>query len=284
VRRIDAFAPSGNLAHCGLAAGPGSLDDANPFPELPVRPHARLLLALLLAILPLSARAQAPSGSFSPGQRQEIIALIRQALREDPSILRDALTAMETAERRDREGQARTAIARHRDALLRDPADPVRGNPEGTVTVVEFFDARCPYCKRMPPTLAELLRRQRDVRLVSKDMPILGPNSLLASRALLAAQRQGKYGEYQEALLALREEPTEPVLRREAEKLGLNWATLRRDMDDAAIQRRLDANLALAREIGVEGTPAFIIGGHLVPGAVDLATLEQLVAEARPAR
>ncbi len=235
------------------------------------------LLFALLAALPLAAAAQ----SFTPAQRQEIVGILREALRSDPSILRDALEAVQNAEEMHRSEQARTAIARNREALTRNPADPVRGNPNGAITVVEFFDARCPYCKRMPPVLAELLRRNRDVRIVVKDMPILGPNSLLASRALLAAQRQGKYHEYHDALLGTREDITEPALQREAQKLGLDWARLRRDMEDPGIRDRLAANLALARELGIEGTPAFVIGNLLEPGAADLARLEALLAEAR---
>ena len=104
----------------------------------------------------------------------------------------------------------------------------MKGNAQGAVTIVEFFDARCGYCKQMEPVMDQMLRRQKDVRLVMKDLPILGPNSLLASRALLAAQRQGKYAELHDALMKLREEPAEPVLKREAERLGLDWAKLRR--------------------------------------------------------
>jgi hypothetical protein len=123
-----------------------------------------------------------------------------------------------------------------------------------------------------------------DTCIAEVPLPILGPNSLLASRALLAAQRQGKYAELHDALLKLKEEPTEPVLKREAEKLGLDWARLRREMDDPAIGRRLEANTKLAAALRIEGTPALIIGDTLVPGAVDLATLEKLVAEAREKR
>ena len=166
-------------------------------------------------------------------------------------------------------------------AAIVGPADPVRGNPRGTVTLGEFFDARCGYCKQMHPTVEQMLQRQRDVRLVLKDLPILGPNSVLASRALLAAQRQGKYNELYDALLKLREEPAEPVLRREAERVGLDWARLRREMDDPGIARRLEGNTRLAQALGIQGTPAIVIGDALVPGAVDLATLERLVAEAR---
>jgi protein-disulfide isomerase len=244
--------------------------------------HALLAGAVLLA--PVAATAQPPTAAgFSEAQRAEIVGILRDALRSDPSILREALEGLELAERREREGAGRAAIAAHAEALFRDPADPAIGNPSGAVTVVEFFDPRCGYCKRMLPVVEELLRRQRDVRWVMKDLPILGPASVLASRVLLAAQKQGKYAELHDAVLKLREEPTEPVLKREAERAGLDWARLKRDMDDPAIQRRIDANNRLAQALQVQGTPAMVVGGTLVPGAVDLATLERLVAEARTA-
>jgi protein-disulfide isomerase len=242
-----------------------------------------LLGAALGLALAMAAHAEGTAG-FTPEQRQEVVGILREALRQDPSILRDALVALEAAETRDREGAMRAAVAAHADALFRDPADPVRGNPQGAVTLVEFFDARCGYCKQLHPTMEQLLRRQPDVRLVLKDLPILGPNSVLASRALLAAQRQGKYAELHDALLKLREEPAEPVLRREAERVGLDWARLRREMDDPVVQQRLAGTMRLAQALRIEGTPALVIGDTVIPGAVDLATLERLVAEARPAR
>ena len=133
-----------------------------------------------------------------------------------------------------------------------------------------------------------LLRRDPNIRVVMKDLPILGPTSVVASRALLASQRQGRYTPFQDALLALRVEPTEAVLREQAQRVGLDWSRLRRDMDDPAIMRRIEANLRLAQELGIDGTPAMLIVGQgapaFVPGAVDLPQLERLVAEARAAR
>lgn len=248
--------------------------------------------ALLVAAMAAGASPPAGAEGFTPGQRQEIIGILREALKADPSILREALTAepsvlraaieaLREAEAREQAAAQKGAIAAHAAALFRDPADPVRGNPDGAVVLVEFFDVRCGYCKQIHPVLEQLLRRQGDVRLVLKDLPILGPNSVLASRALLAAQRQGGYAPLHDALLRLREEPTEAVVRREAERVGLDWARLRRDMDDPAVQQRLQANLRLAQALRIEGTPALVIGETLVPGAVDLATLERLVAEAR---
>ncbi|MDB5371255.1 MAG: DsbA-like protein [Roseomonas sp.] len=236
----------------------------------------------VLAQEPAVAPAAGPApGALSPAQRQEVVEVLRQALRQDPSILREALAAVQAAQQQDRQTAQRDAIAARADALLRNPADPVKGNPQGDVTLVEFFDARCGYCKVLHPTMEQLLKSDRNIRVVLKDLPILGPNSVLASRALLAAQRQGKYLPLQDALMRLRGEPTEAVLKTEAERAGLDWARLRRDMDDPAIQQRLEGNLALAHDLSIEGTPALIIGGTLVPGAVDLATLQQLVAKAR---
>jgi protein-disulfide isomerase len=237
-------------------------------------------------VAPGGAPGNAPGGAaepgrFTPEQRREIVEILREALVADPSILREAFEALQEAETRERETAQRAAIAAQAEALFRDPADPVKGNPQGAVTLVEFLDARCGYCKQMHPAMEELVRRNRDVRVVMKDLPVLGPNSVLASRALLAAQRQGKYGALQDALLRLREEPTEPVLKREAERVGLDWPRLRREMDDPAVQRRLEANMRLARALRIEGTPALVVGETLVPGAVDLAALERMVAEER---
>jgi protein-disulfide isomerase len=235
--------------------------------------------ALLLGV---AAPAVAQQG-LSPEQRAEVVEILRHALREDPSILRDALAALEHAETRDRVAAQREAITRNAAALFRDAADPVKGNAQGDVTVVEFFDARCGYCKQLHPAMDQLLRRDRNIRLVLKDLPILGPTSVVASRALLAAQRQGKYAELFDALLSLRGEPTEAVLRQNAERVGIDWARLRRDMEDPGIASRIERNLSLARALSIEGTPALVIGTTLVPGAVDLPTLERLVAESRGA-
>jgi protein-disulfide isomerase len=269
-----------------------------------MRPFPMAFLAIpilavpILAMLAPSGRAQpAASGAadVAPGiTRQTLPEALREALRQDPTILgdalrqnpqilRDAFEALQALEVQNREAAARDAIAQNREALFRDPADPVRGNPNGTVTLVEFFDVRCPYCKQLHGAMAELVQRNPDVRVVLKDLPVLGPNSLAAARALLAAQRQGRYGPLHDALMKLREDLTEPVLRREAERVGIDWARLRRDMDDPATAERIGRNRRLAEALRIEGTPAILAGDTLLPGAVDRATLERLV-EAERAR
>jgi protein-disulfide isomerase len=237
----------------------------------------RGLMALGAALLPGAAMAQA----LTPEQRAEVLQMLRQALREDPSILRDAMTSLEQAMQTEQRSALATAIGQHAEQLFRDPADPVKGNPQGAVTFVEFFDARCGFCKRLHPAMEQLLQRERDVRVVLKDLPILGPNSVVASRALIAAQRQNLYVPFYNALMRLREEPSETVLRQEAERVRIDWTRLRRDMDDPAIQTRIARNLELARALNIEGTPALIIGTTLVPGAVPLEELQRLTAAAR---
>ena len=234
-------------------------------------------LLALAALVPGTALAQ----PLTAEQRAEVVQILRDSLRQDPSILRDAIANIELAEEAERVAAQTRAITSRADALFRDPNDAVKGNPQGRVTIVEFFDARCGYCKQLHPTMEQLIQRERDVRVVMKDLPILGPNSVTAARALIAAQRQNQYGALYDALMRLREEPTEPVLRREADRLRLDWARLRRDMDDPAIAARIERNLELARALSIQGTPALIAGTTLIPGAVDLATLQRLTAAQR---
>src|SRR6185312_89702 len=157
------------------------------------------------------------------------------------------------------------------------------GNPAGDVTVVEFFDVRCPYCHRLEPVMADLLRKDRGVRLVYKDLPILGPASLLGSKALLAAQKQGGYEKLREAIMS-RPDVTKDSVRAAAERVGLNWSKLEADMEDPEIKQRLDANIVLARKLGIQGTPALVIGQDLIPGAVELTDLQRAISDARVGR
>jgi protein-disulfide isomerase len=240
----------------------------------------RMMGAVLLA---LCISGPCLADQFTPAQKAEIIQIVREALRRDPGILREAVGALQADEGRLREEASRAAIAASRDSLV-DPADPVGGNPAGDVTIVEFFDARCPYCKRLEPTMAELLRSDRGIRLVYKDLPILGPASLLGSKALLAAQAQGAYEKLRDALMRGNAEISKDTIRADAERLGLDWPRLERDMDDPSLRNRLDANIRLAHNLGIQGTPALVIGQELVPGAVELPDLQKAIAAARRAK
>jgi len=233
----------------------------------------RLLLICLSACL---FTAAAEADEFTPAQRAEIVQIVRDALKRDPSILRDAVAALQA----DEANQQRAQIAALGDKLI-SPADPVAGNPQGDVTIVEFFDTRCPYCRKLEPAMIDLLARDHGVRLVYKDLPILGPASVLGSKALLAAQRQGGYEKLRSAIMAAPPQTTKGMIKDAAVKLGLDWPRLEHDMDDPAIAAQLDGNVKLARSIGVDGTPALIIGGDLLPGAMDLDELQDAVVGAR---
>jgi len=133
----------------------------------------------------------------------------------------------------------------------------------------------------MEPAMARLLAEDHGVRLVFKDLPILGPASVLGSKALLAAQKQGGYEKLREAVMHLPPNTTRAMIEEEAGKLGLDWSRLSHDMEDPAVQSRIQANLDLAQSLGIQGTPAFIVGGDLIPGAVAFDDLKKAVDQVR---
>jgi protein-disulfide isomerase len=244
--------------------------------------RAFLYGALLATVLTLGlAAAPAMADGFTAQQRAEIVAVMRAALKADPSILRDAIAALQDEEAQQQQAAARTAIPALAETLTRAPGDPVEGNPQGDVTVVEFTDVRCPYCRRMLPVMAELLRHDHNLRVIYKDVPILGPGSVLGAKALLAAQKQDGYLKLKEAVMTGPAAITAESLRTAAAKTGLDWDRLQKDMADPAVQRRIDANLELAAKLDIRGTPAFIIGRQMLPGALDLAELQDAVVAAR---
>ena len=250
-----------------------------------LRPARQLIALLLPAALSLASPCAAAS-EFTPAQRAEIVAILRDALRQDPSILRDALASLEAQDSAQQKDASRAAIAAMGSNLV-GPADPVAGNPQGDVTIVEFFDTRCPYCRKLEPEMTQLLAADHNVRLVYKDLPILGPASLLGSRALLAAEKQRGYEKLRTAIMKAPPELTEAALQTTTKDVGLDWSRLQRDMQDPTIAERINANLKLARTLGVEGTPALIVsssqktGGDLIAGAVELDELRKAVAAAR---
>lgn len=230
---------------------------------------------------PQVAAQSAPSQDFTPAQRAEIVAVVRAAMKADPSILRDAVAALQADEARAQNAAASAAIAQAGAALARSPGDPVAGNPDGDVTVVEFYDLHCPYCRRMVPVVSKLLADDPKLRLVYKDIPILGPGSTLGARAVLAAEKQGGYLRLHDAVMAGPSQITEETLHAAADAAGLDWPRLRHDMDDPSVQQRIDANLALAHKLGIEGTPVYVVGQKMLPGAVALDQLQAAVAAAR---
>ena len=242
---------------------------------------ARLTASLFVAILLLAGPARAQNASFTAEQRAEIITIIRDAMRQDPSILRDAVTALQEDESRQQNQAVAGTLRDFSQELTHKDGDPVGGNPKGAITIVEFSDVRCPYCRRMLPTLAQALAANKDVRIVYKDLPVLGPGSVLGARAELAAAKQGGYEKMHLALMTGTSNITDDVVHSAASKLGLDWARLQSDMKSQDVQDRIDANLALAKRLDLQGTPAYVVGETMLPGAVELADLQRVISEAR---
>jgi protein-disulfide isomerase len=285
---INGFAISGNrerhfdlqrMVFPGLTEAPTETIACAKDPKMTSRfIPVTFTLSLILSLLPWATGAQ--GAEFTAAQRVEIVAIVRDALKQDPSILRDAVVALQADEGERSQEATRSAIVQSRNQLVTQ-ADPVAGDPNGDVTIVEFFDTRCPYCRKLEPVMDSFLTQDHRVRLVYKDLPILGPASVLGTKALLAAQRQGAYGQMREAVMKLPPDTTIAQIEASARALGLDWPRMARDMDDPAVQARIDANLKLAHDLGIQGTPALVIGNDLVPGAVELPALRKAVADAR---
>ncbi len=242
------------------------------------------LFALLAALLFTAPAIAQDSQPFTAEQKAALTQLVREVLVKNPEILIEAMNALETKQQAEAGKAAKAAIAANRKAIFDDGVSYVAGNPQGDVTIVEFFDYRCGYCKQVQPSLMTLLKEDSKVRLVLKELPVLGPESVVAARAAVAAmeQNQGaKYLDFHNAMMEFRGQITEAEVLRLAAAAKLDIAKLKTDMSAPKTEQILRANLALADTLGIQGTPGFVIGDQLVPGAVPLETLRQLVKEAR---
>ena len=241
--------------------------------------RAAAFAAMLPALAPASALAADPA--FTPAQRGEIISIVRQALKSDPSILRDAVESLQADNEAREAAEQHSAIAGKHQELFNTFGDPEAGNPNGDVTVVEFYDPRCPYCRKMLPGIDALLGKDRGIRLVYKDIPVLGPASTLEARAIVAAQKQGGYLKMQSALMSNPAQPSESMIADTARGIGLDAEKLHTDMDAPFTTQRIKSNLDLAHALKVTGTPTFVVGEEVIPGMVDADQLEAAVAQAR---
>ncbi len=247
-----------------------------------------LMTALVLAVTlplalagPAAAQEQSLPGGFDSDEVEGIEQIVRDYLLKHPEVLIQSLTAYQERQRLAEDRRRQQAVIAHRKALAEDPDAPVLGNPEGDVVIVEFFDYRCPYCRRVAQTLRRVVREDGEIRLVMKEFPILGPQSIQAARAALAALNQGKYEAFHFALMSEPGDMSDPHIRRIARTVGLDVERLQEDMASEDIDAIIRRNHGLARALNINGTPAFVIGDTLVPGAIDMPTLKRLVAEAR---
>jgi len=170
--------------------------------------------------------------------------------------------------------------------VLRDPDVPVAGNPNGNISIIEWSDYNCPYCRKLEPELRQVVQDDGKVRLVMKDWPILGPVSVTAARVALAAKFQDKYHQAHDAMMAVSSRLTEPRINELLAAAGIDMDRLKRDLTDRAkdIDAVLKRNNEQAEAFGFSGTPSFIVGKYRVPGVLSMTEFEQVIADARKAR
>ena len=241
-----------------------------------------LVLAIPLFLVFTATGLRAAHDAATPAQ--EIIEeSIRNYLLSHPEVIIEMFDILDAEREVSEAEQTQQTLAAQQKAIFNDPTSPVGGNPDGDVTIVEFFDYFCGYCKRVMPDLLRAMEDDGGIRFVYKEFPILGPDSVVASRVALAAHRQApeKYEALHVALMSspLRMNATNALGI--AGDLGYDVDRLRDDLDSPEISRSLGHNNALAEQLGIRGTPGFVIGDQIIGGAIDMDTLLELIAQAR---
>jgi protein-disulfide isomerase len=206
---------------------------------------------------------------------------IRAYLMKNPQVILEAVEQLQARRQAEGQSEAAAVLKARAEEIFRDPASPVGGNPGGDVTLVEFFDYNCPYCRQVAPVMAEAEAADPQLRVVYKEFPILGPGSAFAAKAALAVHRQGKYLEFHKALMAARGAVDEARTLAVAAAVGVDIERMKANMNNPEIETAIENNLALARALRIDGTPSFVIGERILRGAADLKTMQGLIREAR---
>jgi protein-disulfide isomerase len=204
---------------------------------------------------------------FSPDQKQQIEEIIKDYLVANPEIFLEVQTALEAKMEKDQAAKLKVAITESATEIYRAPDASVAGNANGDITVVEFFDYNCGYCKRGLIDVVKLVDSDPNVRVVFKELPILSKGSEEAARVALAAKKQGKYWELHKAMLTAKGHMDEATALRIAEKLGLDMDKLKADVASSEVAAEVAQSEALAKKMGVNGTPHFLVGDRAIPGA-----------------
>lgn len=243
-------------------------------------------LAVIFAVTGWTALAD-DKPAFTPEQKTEIGKLIKDYLIKNPEAMGEIIQSWQAHQRKEQElaqrrqiDDIRKAVIANKAQVFRGPHDYVAGNPDGDVTMVEFFDYNCGFCKRSLGDVLTLIEKDTKLRVVMKEFPILGPGSLYASRAAIASKKQNKYWPFHVALMRAPGVSPEQVLAI-AKKTGIDIDKLKKDMEAPEVRAEIDANLALAQKLGINGTPAFVIADRPIPGAVGLNALTTQIADVR---
>jgi protein-disulfide isomerase len=245
-------------------------------PDMPLR----LLICIMVAsfaVTPLAGAAE----KVTPAKKSAFEQIIHDYILQHPEVIVEALQSAEEKMKAQSEESARAAVVERHQELVDDPTAPTAGNPKGDVTIVEFFDYRCPYCKQVEPALEALLKEDRELRIVYKELPILGKDSVYATRVALAARKQAPYDKFHTAMMAAKGQIDEKIILQVAADSGLDIERLKSDMPAPEIDDIIKRNYDLAQALDIHGTPAFVIGGELVAGAIDIETMKRKIAAAR---
>ena len=209
----------------------------------------------------------AAASPFDAKQKAAIESIIKSYLLEHPEVMLDVQAALEEKMEKIQNEKMKVALSSNAAEIFRDPSAPIAGNPSGDVPVVEFFDYNCGYCKRGLHDVVKLIESDPKVRVVFKELPILSKGSEEASRVAIAAGRQGKYWDMHKAMLEAKGVMNEANALQIAGKLGLDMDKLKKDMASPEVQVEIEKSEALAKKMGVNGTPHFLVGNRAIPGA-----------------
>ena len=245
----------------------------------------RLALAAMLAALTVVNPAHATDIiTMTDTERDVFRAEVRAYLMENPEVLLEAIAVLEDRQAAEAANNDVALLLENADAIYNDGFSYVGGNPDGDITIVEFSDYRCPYCKQAHPEVAELLASDGNIRLIYKEFPILGPDSLTTAQFALATLMVAgpeAYEKVSAALMDLRGEPSSDALTKLAEGFDLDAVALLEKMKSVEVTQAIQANRTLGQRLQISGTPTFILGDELVRGYVPLEAMRGLVAEAR---
>jgi protein-disulfide isomerase len=240
-------------------------------------PFLQLVVFFLAGFLASPASAQE---AVEEPARPAIEKIVREYILQHPEVLVESVRLYQERERTAHKERSKEAVSARLTDLQQDPSSPLAGTAGG-VTVVEFFDYRCGYCRRAEGTIKTLLADHPDIQFVFKEFPILGAESLVAAKAGLAANKQGGYLKFHQGLMTLTGPITTNAIEELAGQQGLDVSKLKADMESPEVQSILARNRELGRQVGVNSTPSFVIGSELVSGAMDTATFERLIAQAQ---
>ena len=245
----------------------------------------RLLATTSLCIAAFSAPVHALDlTAMSAQERSAFRAEVRAFLMENPDVIIEAVNQMEANQAAEQEQNDLTLIATNAEALFNDGYSWVGGNPEGDITVVEFLDYRCGYCRKAHTEVEQLLANDGNIRLIVKEFPILGEASTVSSRFAVATKLVGGNDAYKavhDALISFSGEPSAAALARLAEGLGLDAGAISAKMDSEEVTKEINETRALAQRLQIRGTPTFVMGDQLVRGYVPLDAMQQIIDEER---